>query len=262
MRSRQPSSAASRAHSELLSAGSSWESPSTLPVPTWSGGDLQLAVAFLIIVAVLVVRPQGLLGRPNRQAGLKSGVASPPRPPSLLACAGCRGSPARPSTFVTSFQSSQWTQVLIFTIAIMGLNVLVGYSGQISLGHGAFMALGAYASAILITRYHVNYFVTIPIAGLITGVIALFSASSTAALRPVPRPRDLRTRCDNAKPDQAAGTAHRRSPGHSSFPRPIRLSSPRMPSAAVTNGPHMTSEQCFTTSASELALCSSGLHGT
>jgi branched-chain amino acid transport system permease protein len=72
---------------------------------------------------------------------------------------------------VTSFQSSQWTLVLIFTIAIMGLNVLVGYSGQISLGHGAFMALGAYTSAILITRYHMNYLLTIPIAGLVTGAI-------------------------------------------------------------------------------------------
>jgi branched-chain amino acid transport system permease protein len=49
---------------------------------------------------------------------------------------------------VTSFESSEWTLVLIFTIAIMGLNILVGYSGQISLGHGAFMALGAYTTAI------------------------------------------------------------------------------------------------------------------
>ena len=73
--------------------------------------------------------------------------------------------------FVTSFESSQWTQVLIFTIAIIGLNVLVGYSGQISLGHGAFMAIGAYTTAILITRYHVDYLLTIPIAGLLTGAI-------------------------------------------------------------------------------------------
>ena len=59
-------------------------------------------------------------------------------------------------TVVTSFQSSEWTQVLIFAIAIMGLNILVGYSGQISLGHGAFMALGAYTTAILVHRYHVE----------------------------------------------------------------------------------------------------------
>src|SRR5437899_6883251 len=53
----------------------------------------------------------------------------------------------------------------------MGLNILVGYSGQISLGHGALMAVGAYTSAILIHRYQVDYLITIPIAGLLTGVV-------------------------------------------------------------------------------------------
>src|SRR3984893_5323228 len=74
-------------------------------------------------------------------------------------------------TVVTSFQSSEWTQVLIFAIVIMGLNILVGYNGQISLGHGALMAVGAYTSAILIHRYHVDYLITIPVAGLLTGAI-------------------------------------------------------------------------------------------
>src|SRR2546425_2223579 len=74
-------------------------------------------------------------------------------------------------TVVTSFQAGEWTQVLIFAIVIMGLNILVGYSGQLSLGHGALMAVGAYTCAILIHRYHVDYLVTIPLAGLLTGVV-------------------------------------------------------------------------------------------
>jgi branched-chain amino acid transport system permease protein len=74
-------------------------------------------------------------------------------------------------TVIDSFQSGEWAQALILAIAIMGLNVLVGYSGQLSLGHGAFMALGAYISAILAHRYKVDYLLTIPIAGLVTGVI-------------------------------------------------------------------------------------------
>ena len=74
-------------------------------------------------------------------------------------------------TVVPSFQTSEWTQVLIFAIVIMGLNILVGYSGQISLGHGALMALGAYTTAILIHRYHVEYLATLPIAGLLTGLV-------------------------------------------------------------------------------------------
>jgi branched-chain amino acid transport system permease protein len=74
-------------------------------------------------------------------------------------------------TVVTSFQASEWGGALILAIAIMGLNVLVGYSGQISLGHGAFMALGAYTSAILVHRYKLDFLVTIPIAGVLTGVV-------------------------------------------------------------------------------------------
>jgi branched-chain amino acid transport system permease protein len=46
-------------------------------------------------------------------------------------------------TVIDSFQAGEWAQALVLAIAIMGLNILVGYSGQLSLGHGAFMALGA-----------------------------------------------------------------------------------------------------------------------
>jgi branched-chain amino acid transport system permease protein len=74
-------------------------------------------------------------------------------------------------TVIDSFQSSEWAQALVLGIAIMGLNILIGYSGQLSLGHGAFMALGAYISAILAHRYKLDYLLTIPIAGLLTGGI-------------------------------------------------------------------------------------------
>jgi branched-chain amino acid transport system permease protein len=74
-------------------------------------------------------------------------------------------------TVISSFQAGQWAQALILAIAIMGLNILVGYSGQLSLGHGAFMALGAYTSAILAHRYKLDYLATIPIAGLVTGLV-------------------------------------------------------------------------------------------
>ena len=53
----------------------------------------------------------------------------------------------------------------IYFIAIIGLNVLTGYNGQISLGHGAFMAIGAYTTAILNVNYGVGIYWTIPIAG-------------------------------------------------------------------------------------------------
>src|SRR2546421_8170726 len=74
-------------------------------------------------------------------------------------------------TVISGFQASLWTQALVLAIAIMGLNILVGYSGQLSLGHGAFMALGAYTSAILAHHYKLDYLITIPIAALLTGLV-------------------------------------------------------------------------------------------
>src|SRR3546814_4384573 len=65
-----------------------------------------------------------------------------------------------------SFELFQLTLVLIYGIAILGLNILTGFNGQFSLGHSAFFAVGAYTSAILIEGYGVNAYLTIPMAGL------------------------------------------------------------------------------------------------
>lgn len=61
----------------------------------------------------------------------------------------------------------QMAMVLSYAIALVGLNILTGYSGQISLGHGAFLAIGAYTTAILIDKYDMHYALTIPLAALI-----------------------------------------------------------------------------------------------
>ncbi|HKC18819.1 MAG TPA: branched-chain amino acid ABC transporter permease, partial [Candidatus Dormibacteraeota bacterium] len=74
-------------------------------------------------------------------------------------------------TVTSSYVASEWGGALILAIAIMGLNILVGYSGQLSLGHGAFMALGAYISAILVHHYKIDFLLTIPIAALATGIV-------------------------------------------------------------------------------------------
>jgi branched-chain amino acid transport system permease protein len=79
------------------------------------------------------------------------------------------------------FRVSQFTLVLIYAIAVLGLNLLVGYSGQISLGHGAFFALGAYVGAILITRTGVPHLLTIPAAGAVAFLAGL--ALGVPALR-------------------------------------------------------------------------------
>ena len=59
----------------------------------------------------------------------------------------------------------QFSQVCSYAIALLGLNILTGYNGQISLGHGAFYAAGGYTTAILIDRFGVAYGWTVPLSG-------------------------------------------------------------------------------------------------
>jgi branched-chain amino acid transport system permease protein len=73
--------------------------------------------------------------------------------------------------FVSNFRLFQFTQVGIYAIALLGLNMLTGYNGQISLGHGAFYAVGAYTTAIMIDRWSVPYPVTIVAAGVLCLVV-------------------------------------------------------------------------------------------
>jgi branched-chain amino acid transport system permease protein len=74
---------------------------------------------------------------------------------------------------ISHYRAFQLTEVGIYFIAIVGLNVVTGYSGQISLAQGAFMAIGAYTAAILSVNYGVGEYWTIPVAGVISGAIGL-----------------------------------------------------------------------------------------
>jgi branched-chain amino acid transport system permease protein len=68
---------------------------------------------------------------------------------------------------ISDYQTFQVTLALAYAIALLGLNLLTGFSGQISLGHGAFYALGAYVTAILMDRFDWPYFATLPVAGAV-----------------------------------------------------------------------------------------------
>ena len=72
---------------------------------------------------------------------------------------------------LSGFRLFQFTQVYIYAIALLGLNILTGYNGQISLGHSAFYAIGAYTTAIMIDRWNIAYGWTIPAAGILCLVI-------------------------------------------------------------------------------------------
>ena len=72
---------------------------------------------------------------------------------------------------VSGFRLFQFTQVLIYAIALLGLNLLTGYNGQFSLGHGAFYGIGAYTSAVMIDRWGIGYGWTIPAAGIVCLIV-------------------------------------------------------------------------------------------
>ncbi|HUQ74621.1 MAG TPA: branched-chain amino acid ABC transporter permease [Burkholderiales bacterium] len=81
---------------------------------------------------------------------------------------------------VSNYRVFQLTLVLVYAIALLGLNILTGYNGQISLGHGAFYALGAYCAAILMDKVGAPYWATVPaaafvclVAGFLFGLPAL-----------------------------------------------------------------------------------------
>ncbi|HKN30400.1 MAG TPA: branched-chain amino acid ABC transporter permease [Roseiarcus sp.] len=70
--------------------------------------------------------------------------------------------------FVASgYHLYQGAQVLILAIALLGLNLLTGFNGQISLGHGAFFAIGGYGAAILVAKLGLPYWLAIPVASLV-----------------------------------------------------------------------------------------------
>jgi branched-chain amino acid transport system permease protein len=72
---------------------------------------------------------------------------------------------------VSSFHLLQLTMVVVYAIALLGLNILTGYNGQISLGHGAFYAVGAYTMAILIERAGMPYWAIVPVAGVVCFIV-------------------------------------------------------------------------------------------
>lgn len=63
--------------------------------------------------------------------------------------------------------------ILISSIAAVGLNILTGFTGLISLGHGAFVGVGAFATGYLATNYGFNFYLAMPLAALITAVIGI-----------------------------------------------------------------------------------------
>jgi branched-chain amino acid transport system permease protein len=85
--------------------------------------------------------------------------------------------------FFGPYRVGQFTLVLAYAVAALGLNLLVGYNGQISLGHGAFFALGAYTAALLIEKAGFHYLLTLPLAGGLAFVVGFLFGVPALRLR-------------------------------------------------------------------------------
>src|SRR5271165_664566 len=75
-----------------------------------------------------------------------------------------------PAFSLSDYHLFQLTMVVVYAIAILGLAILTGFNGQISLGHGAFYAIGAYVTAILMYQYEVPYWATLPVSAIVCAV--------------------------------------------------------------------------------------------
>ncbi len=85
------------------------------------------------------------------------------------------------------FLSQYWLSILIqigiSAIAALGLNVLVGFTGQISIGHAAFFGLGAFTSAYLSNKLPIPVFFAIPLSGVVTALVGLIFGLPAARLK-------------------------------------------------------------------------------
>src|ERR1700724_4694219 len=89
--------------------------------------------------------------------------------------------------FVPYLLPNYWVSILIqigiFAIAALGLNILVGFTGQISIGHAAFFLFGAFTSAYISNNFPIPVFFAIPLAGVATALVGLIFGVPAARLK-------------------------------------------------------------------------------
>jgi branched-chain amino acid transport system permease protein len=96
------------------------------------------------------------------------------RLPALVSLLVVAGVLAALPFLLSGYHLSLVTQVGIFFIGVLGLNILTGYTGQISIGHGAFMAIGGYTTAVLSRDHDTNLVVTMLAAFALCFVVGVF----------------------------------------------------------------------------------------
>jgi branched-chain amino acid transport system permease protein len=136
-----------------------------------------LVLMFVVMAAVLIIRPQGILGKAELQEhGTALVVASALKPASkkirLLGLALVIFAFALP-VFVSSFSLVLMTEIALFALASMSLYFILGPGGMVSFGHAAFFGGGAYAAALMVHYMHTPMELAIFLAPVLVGLLAL-----------------------------------------------------------------------------------------
>lgn len=149
-------------------------------------------ISFVLLLGVLVWRPRGMLGARARRIDVPDAFE---RSVPVIRFAGRRGAAivalmgAAILIAPLALRGSGLTAALViagvFAVAILGLDLLMGYAGQVSLGHAAFMAIGGYATAILVIRANAEPVIAVTVGVAITLAVSLLVSAVTARLRGV-----------------------------------------------------------------------------
>ena len=147
--------------------------------------NLALFLIYLLMAVVLLVRPQGMFGIAHSHAASAPTVApdtattSKGRVVALLVLAAMIVFPF----MVPSYPRQLVAEIYIFAIFAMSLDLLLGYTGLMSLGHAAFFGLGAYTVTILAAQFDVNAWIGVVagvgVAGLGAALIGFFCVRTT-----------------------------------------------------------------------------------
>jgi branched-chain amino acid transport system permease protein len=139
--------------------------------------------AFVLLIAALMFRPQGVFGRGAVLAEPLTGTflapSRPVRVPAPLVAALAIAALGLPFVYPQPYLLQTLTNAWLMGLLALSLTLIAGTAGQISLGHAALLAIGAYASSLLALNLDVPVIVAIPIAGLLTaglGTLLIFPA--------------------------------------------------------------------------------------
>jgi len=115
----------------------------------------------------------------NRECGVyqttyEGDMALYPVPLARYAAVGSIGVLVLLPLVLDSHQMALVNLMILAAVGAIGLNILVGYTGQVSLGHGAFMMVGSYTAAILTVRYGMPFWLALPCGGAVAALVGVF----------------------------------------------------------------------------------------